>query len=292
MAPDKQSQSRTPFPAAAPPVRPRPFHGTRRIQVDPFFQVPLYSQPASCGDVQLPLLVQDCSVAYVVFVARRERVESLLKGTSLDPAMVLDSRALVALSLYQYRQTTVGALQNISLAIPVVRRTGFKRPSSWREIRMTSDRRHMGFYLTDSALDSRVMLSAGQDIWGYPKFLADIRTQIDGTKINVEVNDADRRRGILRLTGSGARLTSLPCIDLTMYTIRGNELLRSLINSRGRFNFQMPLGFRLEVGNSAHPMAERLRFLDLDNARPLGVFSCEDYQGRMNGGVTVDLLER
>ena len=37
-------------------------------------------------------------------------------------------------------------------------------------------------------------------------------------------------------------------------------------------------------------MAKRLRYLGLDNARPLIVFSCNDYQARLNEGVTVDIL--
>jgi len=55
-------------------------------------------------------------------------------------------------------------------------------------------------------------------------------------------------------------------------------------------NRRFSLGFRLQVGDSDHPMAQRLRYLGLDNARPLIVFSCDDYQARMNAGVTVDIL--
>ena len=270
---------------------PRPFHGTHRIQVDPFFQVPLYTQAFSRGDVQLPVLVQDASAVYCQFISPLERVRELLKDTPLEPVFVLGSRALIGLALYQNHQCTVGSHLNMNLVVPVVRRTGFKRPSSWKEIRMTGDRRHIGFYPIDSALDSALMQAVGREIWGYPKSLTQLRMHFDGPRLYAECNEFDGRHGIARLVGSGMRLMRFPAIDLTMYTLKSRELLRSVINTRGHFDLHLPFGFRLQVGDSDHPMAQRLRYLGLDNARPLIALSCSDYQARMNAGATVDVLQ-
>lgn len=266
------------------------FHGTRRIQIDPFFQVPLYSQDFSRGEVQLPILVQDGNALYCQFFAPRDRVSELLQNKPLDPAFVFGKKALVGLVVYEHLQTTVGRYTNMNLVIPVNRQTGFKRPSSWQEIRMNGDRRHMGFHVTDSTLNNPVMLAAGREIWGYPKSLAQLSARFDGARIHAECNDFDGRHGIARLVGYGPRLMRFPSLELTMFTFKGNELLRSLINTRGHFQLHWPFGFRLQVGDSRHPLAERLRFLGLDNARPFAVFSCTDYQARMNAGVTVDIL--
>ena len=271
-------------------TRPREFHGTTGIQIDPFFQVPLYTQDFSRGEIQLPILIKDSTAVYCQFVAPREKVANLLRDKPLDPAFVLGSKALVGLTVQANHQSTVGTHVNMDLVIPVTRQTGFKRPSSWQEIRMSGDRRHMGFYVSDSALDSPVMLSAGREVWGYPKFMAQMLTRFKGAQLYSECNDFDGRKGIVRLTGFGPRLFRVPSIDLTMFSLKGNELLRSLVNTRGSFHLHWPLGFRLQVGDSDHPMAQRLRYLGLDNARPLVVFSCDDYQARMNAGVTVDIL--
>lgn len=266
------------------------FHGTRRIQVDPFFQVPLYAQDFSRGEVQLPILVQDGSALYCQFFAPLDRVNQLLQDKPIEPVFVLGNRALVGVVLNECNQSTVGSYVNLDLVIPVTRQTGFKRPSAWQEIRMNSDRRHMGFHVTDSALDNQVMLAAGKEVWGYPKFMAQMKARFDGPRIYSECNEPDGRKGIVRIVGSGPRLIRFPSIDLTMFTFKGNELLRSLINTRGHFYWHWPLGFRLQVGDSQHPMAQRLRFLGLDNARPISVLSCTDYQARMNAGATVDIL--
>lgn len=268
----------------------RKFHGTKGIQIDPFFQVPLYSQDFSRGEIQLPILIKDCSTVYCQFLTHKDRVEELLKGKPLDPVFVFGSRALVGIAIYENHQSTVGEHMNMDLVIPVTRQNGFKRPSSWQEIRMSGDRRHMGFYVTDSALDNPVMVSAGKEVWGYPKFMAQLFSRNKGSRLYSECNDFDGRKGIVRFSGFGPRVMRFPAIDLTMFSLKGNELLRSLINTRGSFYLHWPLGFRLQVGDSDHPMAQRLRFLGLDNARPLVVFSSEDYQARMNAGVTVDIL--
>ena len=267
-----------------------PFHGTRRIQVAPFFQVPLYSRSFSRGELQLPVLLQDCSAVYCQFVARRERVDRLLQDTPLEPAFAFGSRAMVGLTLFEHHQTTVGPHRAVNLVLPVNRRTGFKRPSAWKEIRMTGDRRHMGFYPLDSALDSPVMLAAGKEVWGYPNFLAQLRMEIRSMHLRVECNDFDGRHGIVRVAGAGFPLMRFPALDQTIFTLTSGELVRSVVNTSGRFAFHLPFFFRLQVGNSSHPMAEHLRFLGLDNARPLAVFSCRDFQARMNEGVTVDVL--
>lgn len=288
---DKQAaSSATPTSDGQSNVRPREFHGTTGIQIDPFFQVPLYTQDFSRGEVQLPILVKDASVMYCQFVAPRDRVTELLKDKPLDPAFVLGNKALVGVTIHLNHQTTVGSLVCMDLVIPVTRQTGFKRPSSWQEIRMSGDRRHMGFHIIDSALDSPVMLSAGREVWGYPKFMAQLFARFKGSQFYTECNEFDGRKGIARISGFGPRLFRIPSIDLTMFSLKGNELLRSLINTRGSFHLHWPFGFRLQVGDSEHSMAQRLRFLGLDNARPLIVFSCDDYQARMNAGVTVDIL--
>lgn len=290
MAVNKEQATGQDTSAGSDRSKPREFHGTTGIQIDPFFQVPLYTQDFSRGEIQLPILIKDATAVYCQFIAPRSKVAELLQGKPLDPAFTLGSRALVGLTIHANHQSTVGPHVNMELVIPVTRQNGFKRLSSWQEIRMSSDRRHMGFFVIDSAQDSPVMLSAGRDVWGYPGFMAQLFTGFKGAQLFAECNDFDGRKGIARLTGFGPRLFRIPSIDLTLFSLKGNELPRSLVNTRGSFHLHWPLGFRLQVGDSDHPMAQRLRYLGLDNARPLAVLSCDDYQARMNAGVTVDIL--
>jgi len=47
----------------------------------------------------------------------------------------------------------------------------------------------------------------------------------------------------------------------------------------------VPGGIRLQVGQSRHRMADNLRELGLDGARPLAVSSTTRFQSRLNAGV-------
>ncbi|MFO7529481.1 MAG: hypothetical protein R6W86_11840 [Marinobacter sp.] len=78
-----------------------------------------------------------------------------------------------------------------------------------------------------------------------------------------------------------------PQLDLVLYSCHNNELLRTQVITRGGGKACLPGSVRARVGNSQHPMAERLRSLGIDNLKPRIVFHSHKLQLRLYAGAAI-----
>lgn len=256
------------------------------MQIDPFFQVPQRSYPTSHGNIQLPVLFKEADAIITLFSCQRDRVCDQLAGTGLTPALVFGNQALVSITLYNFEISSIGPYRTAMLAIPVVRSRSRSGRSPWRELFLPADKRHMGFYLLGSCANTPVATASAKEIWGYNKQLTQIDFSLRESRLHCRVSDGVST--LLQLRGTGLRLASIKTLEFNMFSFRHNALLRTLLNTRGRFDAQLPLRYRLEVGDREHPLTQSLNALNLHGKSPLMVLASTDYQGRMNEGVIVE----
>lgn len=258
------------------------------VQIDPFFQIPQHTIATSVGDVQVPVLYKEGDYSIVLFVVKRSKLPELLDGTNMTPAWVMGDRAIVAMVMADFTLCSIKPYRMLSLAIPVVRQQGFQPISPWKEVFSKPDHRHMGFYLTSCPVDSTHMCRVGSEIWGHPKSPANIDFTLKGNKLDCTVQCAHSGHDVMRFAGKGTRFFRIPSLSFTMFSLVKNQLMRSLLNTRGMFNVHLPMGFKLEVSDSDHPLAQQMHYLGLNNRTPLVVLSTEHYQGRFHEGATVE----
>jgi hypothetical protein len=251
---------------------------------DGFFDVTVNTHETSQGPVQLPILYFDTSNVMAFFLGRATAVKSLLQGTGLKPALTLGRLAVVGLSFYEYRKTTVGEYNEVGLAIPVLPEGTAAPLAGLTDLYRDIGSREMGFHVLDLPVTTERANAAGRELWGYPKFVTDIVFSLDDDHFHGKVLDPDERQMILSLDGALGVGVTVPPLSPITYSRLGDSLLKTCVNVRGPVKLSHPWSMRLCVGSSSHPMATRLRLLGLEDARVLALMSTHQFQSRLNEG--------
>lgn len=259
------------------------------MQIDPFFQVPQHCVNTSKGPVELPVLYKEGDYSIALFCTLRKSVEAQLAGTSFVPAMTFGHYAVVGLVMANFTLCSEAPYCMTSLAIPVSRQQGFRPVSPWRELFSKADQRHMGFYLVNCTSSSPHMAAVSREIWGHPKSHSIVSMALNKASLNCRVECAERRQTLLQFKGTGLRFWKVRPISFTMFSILGNQVMRSILDTRAPYNVHIPYGFRLQLGVD-HPSTRPFRKLGLDGKRPLAVMSTSYFQGRFNEGVAIEEL--
>lgn len=267
---------------------------TTRLPVahdDPFFLVPRHPVRTSEGAVELPILYYDTSALFAFFMVDRARVEGLLAGTGLEPALTVGGLALAALACFEYRDTSVGVYNEVGLCVAVTRQGEAQELGGWKDMLATlqqPEMRHVAFHILDLPVTTAAANAAGREIWGFPKFVTDIPFQLKGREVNCQVMAPGTDKPVMTLTGRMG--PSIPAVPLSLALLSRHEgrLCRSTVNVRGGTRLALPGSVRLAVGNGGHAMAERLDALGLGNARPLALMWTHAFQSRLNEGVDLD----
>src|SRR5699024_11685652 len=88
----------------------------------------------------------------------------------------------------------------------------------------------------------------------------------------------------ISISGVSGISTPAPQLDLILYSEHNNELLRTLVVTRGGGRLCSPGSIRAYIGDSSHPMAQRLRKLGIHGQKPKLVFYSDTLQLRLNAG--------
>jgi Acetoacetate decarboxylase (ADC) len=218
------------------------------------------------GKFSLPIRYFDARCLIAEFSLERSRVNEALRGTGLR-ATTGGETASVLYGCFEYRDSDLGPYNEIGLSIPALA-PGDAEPALYV----------MHLPVTTAETDR-----IGRALWGYPKFVAGINIHGDGRAFSSALRDP---AGLLiaKLDGVFAALKSSPPTDLPTYSHLNGQLLRTRIEALTPFEEGGGAGFVLKVGPSDHPMAQALRALGLDGARPVGVRRADPFQAMLFPG--------
>lgn len=254
---------------------------------DAFFRVARTRHQTSAGDVELPILYYDSTQAQAYFLCDLDRVERSLEGTGLRPGLVVGRRAVVGLVFFEYRRTSIGAYNEVGLALPVVEDSIAASASTWRDLfrRVDDPKRKLAFHVLHLPVTTPQANAAGRELWGLPKFVTDIPFAFSAQRFDGAVLDPKDRSPICRLSGTPGLRLPATTLDLLLFSQLDGRDLHTTIQTRGHTRGYGGGSVRLEVGTSSHPMAATLRTLGLEKARPLLLSLTPDFQSRLNAGV-------
>jgi hypothetical protein len=190
-------------------------------------------------ELTFPVEVREASSWAAQFPVRSDAAQRLIDHTGLRIAPVFPGRTLLTLAYVRYADTDLDAYNELGV------------------IFLVRGPRGRGVYIHHLPVDREFTLAAGRQIWGYPKFLADVFIDEDarGSTCTLrhegsEVLQLRVRRGLL----------PVPQPALPTYTFCDNALLVTSWETAGRARGR-PGGATLRLGD--HPIAEELRGLGL-----------------------------
>lgn len=254
---------------------------------DRFFDVPRTVRNTSEGRVELPILYYDVRNVVALFTADLAKVRDVLVGTGLEAVTAGSKRAVVGLSFYEYRRTSVGVYNEVGTAIFCVRAGERHDARMFVDLLRKPSQRRIGAYVLDLPVTTVLANAAGREIWGYPKFVTAIDFCLDGRAVDAAVRDPNGAGDLCQLAGVLGRGVPAPPLSLTTYTRLDGALLRTPVDVRGRVVLRAPGTVTLRVGGSAHVMAQHLRTLGLDGARPFLAMVTDRFQSILHAGTIV-----
>ena len=217
----------------------------------------------SAGEVRLPIEYHDGSLLNVVTFVPEPAVRALLPTTRLRPVTVR-GRASVLLTIFEYRDTSIGPYNELSVAF-LVRPEGsaLAAPGAW---------------VRDLPVTTEIALAAGKELWGYPKWV---------TPITFEHQDNTIRAGLpgeLAVTVKTRRWPAarMP-LPLGTFTIHDGRLIQTPLRITGRLRLARGGAVRIEVTGDGR-VAQTLRAVGADAAAPAFAMWCDDLRATLPEG--------
>jgi uncharacterized protein len=239
------------------------------------------------GTIDVPVVYEQFSALHAYFLVRTERAETVLANTPFTAARLLGDRTVAGLACFDYQQTSVGPYREVALALAVVPRDARHPSLPLLDLARSATRRKVGFHILDLPVTTPIAEAAGRELWGFPKFVADIDIAIHGDALFAAVREHGGRGHIVRLEGKSSKTFALPSMDLVLYSRLGSEVLRSVATVRGRMGTGSGRGLTLGVTDGDHRMAARLRELGLDGAQPILIQRGEGLRAVLSAGLAV-----
>ncbi|HTN33266.1 MAG TPA: acetoacetate decarboxylase family protein [Marinobacter sp.] len=254
---------------------------------DPFFQYPLTPFETREGTINLPILYYDNSNFLALYEVDLDKAQTVLNAPALDVVTFSGNKALVAIAIYEYRDTEVGVYNEVGVAIATVP-AGTPQPRHpWLAMYQPLDARKLGLTVVDLPVTTAAACAAGKEVWGFPKFVTDISFSLSETDFSSTVKDPKGKDTILTMSGKPGFGIPGPQLDPLLYSRHNGDLIRTLVVTRGGGRVCRPGSIRATVGSSSHAMAQRLRELGVHGKKPKLVFYSHKLQLRLNAGAKV-----
>jgi hypothetical protein len=203
-------------------------------------------------EVHLPVEVRSATMIGAQYLVDADAARRLVDPTGLR-VVRRAGRTVCSVTAVQYADNDLGPYNEIAMALEVLPHDagpGY-RPSVQR----------MTTYIHRLPVNAAFTCAAGRDIWGFPKWIADISYLTRSA--TTEAVLLDEGRLVLALTvGRGGVPLPAQTSEMSCYSWRDGVLRRTPWTTTNRLAIARPGGAGLALG-VGHPMAEELRSLGL-----------------------------
>ena len=216
----------------------------------------------SSGPVALPILYRDGSMLVAGYRIDVARTQAILGDLPFEPIVIL-GRALVLLTLFEYRDSTLGPYNELGIGI-LVQRAGTS-PSLWRILRDISKVEEAGLFVTNLPVNYQGACTAGVELWGYPKYVTGINTSFGPDSVRATL---EHEIVVTHSRGFGFEMAGIPFVT---FTLLKNRLIRTIVEVDHRVRFGGAHTVSLNIIGDG-PTAATVKALGLETVRPAFAF--------------------
>ncbi len=208
--------------------------------------------------MKLPVQVRDAGCVSAAFLVPTSAVQRLIEVPRIEVAELFPGRTLCTIVGVEYRDNDLGRYNEVGVVF-------FVRSAEHRSIPLIGTmldmlRGRLGAYIHRLPVTTSFSCAAGREIWGFPKFEADIEFSETKDARVVRV-DAEGQHVLTLSVRPGRSTRPFPEGALSSYSGLGGVPHRTAFVASGEgASFRLG-GGRLELGT--HAMAEELRSLGL-----------------------------
>jgi hypothetical protein len=220
---------------------------------DFFQQIKQVDIPWRSTKISLPVFYYDVSTLCVQFLASIKKVRQFLPSGRMQPFRVTPWHCVVSISAFEYRNSDIGAYNEVSIAVPVI----LDESSPLFIGTLNQVPKVPQVYIHHLPVTTEIARDLGVEFAGYPKFLAEIDFERDGKWVRCHLKQANQ--SILTLTAQEGKLQNVPRSRMQPITVRSGYLLRCdlIVSERQQMGHQGAFGVSLELGK--HSIAEELK---------------------------------
>lgn len=223
------------------------------------------------------------SVEYLalLYKASRQKVEQLLGGTMLKPGLYWGSNPVVALGLIQYKDSDLGAYNEIILSIPSVLKSHSSSWQNWLNLYANKPRLRVGQYIIHIPVTTRVSVDAGQQLWGYPKTLQQIEHEFVDNRIQTRLCGSSNKLA-LEIHGKLGMHLPIPNMNLLTYSYLNESLVKTTVDVHSNMQWHPFANINIQVKDSEDQMGRDILELGLHAQQPLFVLHSPRFAADFN----------
>ncbi len=208
---------------------------------------------------KLPVFYYDTTSMTVIYTATTAKVKDLLPVAGMHPMELAPGRALVAFTAFEYRKTDIDPYNELAISFPI---TYAKKPIPFVSAGLQMVRRCMSAYVWQLPVTTEIARQGGVDMYGYPKFIADIEFQKDSDTLTCDLSENGQK--ILSVKGSVLPTKPQKVSRYITYSVIDEIVLRTnvFINPVQYAQTTSRRAARIELGTT-HAICTTLKELDL-----------------------------
>lgn len=214
-------------------------------------------------DIGLPIKYRNSTGVVAHFPAPAKKIRELLPSENLVPVSFMPGVAVLSIAALEYREVSDFEPYNeVSIMVPVQYRPSINLPGL--PLLFHNHFKTFGFYVLHLPVDTQQSMDLGIELWGFPKFVADIEFVDDEKTRACRLNVRDELILELKVKKRKVKRTA-KCYHT--FTIFDKKLVRTKIETtEDSFTRRMMGGVELQLGD--HPIARQLSDL---NFRPRAI---------------------
>jgi hypothetical protein len=215
---------------------------------------------------ELPVASHHSPALIAIFTIDARAAAELLPGDEVHPVRVSRRRALLVVTVIDYRDTNIGRYIEYSVAIACTH-GAHRAPPLVPVLPVAQWLYGTGQYVVELPVSSEISVKGGKGIWGMPKHQANLDFVIGERTVSSQY-DLDGQMCV-RVEVGRPRFEGIPlAMSGANYCAFRGMLMKSRISFRARAGFNRPFAAsaRIEIGD--HPRVRALAGLDIAQ-RPL-----------------------
>lgn len=216
----------------------------------------------SAGQVSLPIQYRDACMMAAFYRVDAEKAARRLASTAFSP-LTIAGKALAVLCAFEYRDTTIGAYNEVGLALWV--KLSGTRPSVLRLMLDPRKQEEQACLILNLPVTTEIAWAGGRELWSYPKYIAEIRTDFGPEWAEAEL------AGELNLRLERRRGLTLKGMPLVIFSVHHGRLLRTTVEVDHRVTWARGAAAQLTV-LGAGPTADTIRDLGMEGLPATAVY--------------------
>lgn len=212
---------------------------------------------------KLPVFYYDTTAMTAIYTASTTLIRRLLPRTDMHPVEVIKGRALAAFTAFEYRASDIDPYNEFSISFPI---TFGKKGIPGLTVLGMMARRYFTAYVWQLPVTTERARKGGVEMYGYPKFLADIVFSHEGNMLVCTISEGGRN--ILTLKGKKLKTSPEKVNRFKTFSVKDAVPLAANVYMNPR-EFGKSISrnaAQLTLGN--HDISGQLRELDLSE-KPL-----------------------